>query len=206
MVKNSMVGISKYFKYLTITMVRIIILPIFLFQFLSCQSPKEAPKSIPKSEATSSEQEAIVQTIAEIQNLADSMGLHQNFKNIPVVVISEDKFNRKAQAYCEHRRGGGGLYVAIMKSTMDEYLMLFKPHGKNSFLFMLLVHEFGHCYFGRGHNEETSLSSSGSMVPSSAMMIRSHNLLGMHELSETMKIYYIAEVAGLISPQDLPIQ
>lgn len=206
MVPIPMVKALRILKISSSSIGRINLLFISINLLLSCQPLDEAKKTVPNSEATTFEQEEINQTVSEIETLATSMGIDRNFKNFPVIVILEDSLNRKAQAYCKHERNGAGFYVAIMKSTMDEYRLLYKPHGKNSFLFMLLVHEFGHCFFGRGHHENTALRNGGSKVPVSAMMTTSHNLLGMQELSQKVKSYYIAEIAGLNFVQDLPNQ
>lgn len=184
----------------------IFILWIF-FSSLSCQSSREVqPKITPSTEASSFEQEDITQAVTEIQTLADQLNLNLNFKSFPVVVIVKDTLGRNAQAYCEFKsNGSGGQYIAIMKSTITEYQLLYKPHGQNSFLFMLLVHEFGHCFFGRSHSEHVVQNSNGELVPVTAMVTKSPNQLGMKVLSSTAKLFYLAEIAGIKTTQDFSI-
>jgi hypothetical protein len=179
---------------------------IFFIFILNCQSPVEKQKKItPSTSATVSEQEDINHTLDEIQTLADQLNLNQDFKNFPVVVLVEDSLRRKAQAYCEYKSSGGGQYIAIMRSTMAEYQLLYKPHGQNSFLFMLLVHEFGHCFYGRSHSDNITQNSVGENVPLSAMLTTSPNLLGMKNIPSSKRLYYLSEIAGIVTSQNFPV-
>lgn len=185
-------------------------LKIFIFLFfifvMSCNSKVEVQqKTTPQTLATESEQAVITQTVEEIQRLADELQLNMNFKDFPIVVVAEDTRNRNALAYCEYKSSGGGQYIAILKSTLTEYQLLYKAHGQNTFLFMVLVHEFGHCFYGRSHSDQVVQNNNGEFVPTTAMVTKSPNQLGMKVLPIGTKLFYLSEISGQNTAQNLPV-
>lgn len=101
--------------------------------------------SVPESKATADEQAAIDTTLDEISNLTEKFGPRKTFDTIPIVVNDEDMNKTKRGGFCSY----GPSYISINKAV-------FKPGSDDeSNLFNILLHEIGHCYFGRAHDQTT---------------------------------------------------
>lgn len=179
---------------------------------LSCQKPADSQrdKIIPSSIASTEEQTLVQATISEIQNLATSAGISYSFINFPVVVVKQSADGSQPLAFCHKDRNGKGIYIGILKKTLDG---INESSISENYLFLLLVHEFGHCLFDRSH-EDVVLSHSTvkiylvdqvgqnrspfrNQIPASAMNESTPGTIGSYYLSEAIKKYYISEVAGI---------
>ncbi len=160
----------------------------------------------------------------EIQDLAEQIGVPGDFKNFPVIVVSKYPGQDGPLAYCHESQNHSSRYIGIVKTTMETYLTEQHAHRDSSFLFKLLVHEYGHCLFDRGHDETMlgqpgynifivvpdqngeTLKPIGSEIAVSAMA--SINWW-MTDLPRDLKKYYLREIAGETrwrKPEDLEIQ
>ncbi len=182
---------------------------------LSCQKPQNANSEnvVPESIASAQEQNEIKSTISEIQELGDRLNLNKDFNSFPIKIVEKYPSDGDALAFCQQREDGTGVYIGILKSTMDNYFAHLQPQGENSFLYLLLVHEFGHCLYGRGHEEATisvpglniffagknpaEYVEIGGEIPVSAMMTQTSSRLGSYVLPEGVKSYYLSEIAGI---------
>jgi hypothetical protein len=186
---------------------------------ISCQKTNGGSQNlVPASTASNWQQKEISTTLAEIQNFADELGLGKNFKSFPIVIVDSFPGPNEVLAYCQQDEDGAGVYIGILKSTMYDYIDR-SDNNYNSFLYMLLVHEFGHCFYQRQHDESTiafpgmhvffrtrffppEYISIGSEIPVS-VMTHTPRPETSHFLPDGVKKYYLAEVAGLTRWQTL---
>jgi hypothetical protein len=190
---------------------KLILLLIFSVALSSCQKNMLSPPPSPASVASPQDQGKLSRALNEIQQIADDLGLGRDFRNFPIVIVDRSPGSHEVLAYCQQDENGSGIYIGILKSTMDNYIN-YETNGE-SFLFMLLVHEFGHCFYQRSHDETTlafpgmqiyfrvhmfppEYINVGSEIPVSAMT-STPRPEASHFLPESVKKYYLSEVAGL---------
>ena len=204
----------------------------WLFTFLiatcgvACSPTPDVASEVERPADISSNQDRkdieVVKT--EIQDLAEQIGVPGDFKNFPVIVVSKYPGQDGPLAYCHESQNHSSRYIGIVKTTMETYLSEQHAHRDSSFLFKLLVHEYGHCLFDRGHDETMlgrpgynifivvpdqngeTLKPIGAEVAVSAMA--SINWW-MTDLPRELKKYYLREIAGETrwrKAEDLEIQ
>jgi hypothetical protein len=118
--------------------------PVIALLCLSgCSKPKWTyrPQAVPKDEATAEERKQIDDALMKISDLTEKFGTRREFKNIPIVVTTEDARAHKRDAYC------AGSFIALNRGLFDKNTVF--PHMPT-----ILLHEIGHCYFGRGHDSQ----------------------------------------------------
>ena len=198
----------------------------FILLLCSCsQNVKESNDGErPIDVSTNRNRQDIDQVKFEIQTLADQIGVPGNFKDFPVIVVEKYPGQDGPLAYCHESQNQSVRYIGIVKETMENYLLEPYSHQDNSFLFKLLVHEFGHCIFNRGHDETMigkagftifflvpglwgdELKPIGSEIAVSAMASINWWMTG---LPKDIKKYYLREIAGQVrwrTPVDLQSQ
>ncbi len=181
----------------------------------SCSPSPEASEDVerPADIASNQDRKDIEAVKAEIQALADQVGVPGGFKDFPVIVVSKYPGQDGPLAYCHESQNRFARYIGIVKATMETYLSEQHSHQDSSFLFKLLVHEYGHCFFDRGHDETmvgkpgynifivlldengTNLKPIGTEIAVSAMA--SINWW-MTDLPRDLKKYYLREIAGQV--------
>jgi len=195
---------------------KILLAMFFLVTFVSCQDQDRRPLAlkVPASLATKDDNQEIQKTISEIQSIADKIRLQRDFSSFPIVIV--DKYPGpldNVAAFCQQAEDGGGVYIGIIKEYFDHYIKEIQPKYGNAFLYILLVHEIGHCFYNRGH-EETRVRVPGKNIffqretdsneydlisgelPVSAMSSEALSLLSGHFMPEGVKEYFLAEIAG----------
>ncbi len=201
----------------------VIVLSGFL---LSCAPTPDSSANVerPADISTDRDRKDIEAVKAEIQGLAEQVGVPGDFKNFPVIVVSKYPGQDGPLAYCHESQNRSSRYIGIVKTTMDTYLGEQRAHQDSSFLFKLLVHEFGHCLFDRSH-DETMLGKPGYNIFMVVSDPNGENLkpIGreiavsamasihwwMTDLPRDLKKYYLREIAGEVRWQkfeDLRIQ
>lgn len=115
----------------------------------SCQIPKSTSyPAAPSDEATSEERKKINETLEHISEIANKFGYKNDFNSIPVLVTSENVKVTGRIGYCQWDENRRGQYIFINREN-------FESDKRSSYLqnvFQVLLHEIGHCYFGRDHN------------------------------------------------------
>ncbi len=166
--------------------------------------------AIPADEATAEERKQIDSTLLEIETLAGELGRPQSFRSLPIVVSTESmaKTERAGACYLEN---GRGRYILVNRVVLREEERLVGI-GLQSTLFRVLLHEIGHCYFGRDHLED-KLSERGRRLRFPADRFRRRpefselNVSSMESrtllLPIALKKYYVAEILGLFRARSL---
>jgi hypothetical protein len=134
--------------------------------------------TVPPSIATDEEQFLIDDTLRQISDLTTYFGERYRFDRLPVIVIDEDWQRTKRLAYCSLNPN----YLAVNK-------IIFQYADVKSKLFFVLLHEIGHCYFRRPHDN----SMITPFLCASAMCERAV------PLNSTRKLYYVGEMIGKVA-------
>lgn len=104
---------------------------------------------MPIDESTPPQASKISDTLNKISQLASSQGLSTNFRALPVIVTSQNLGPGGHYAFCSLDADGNGKYIAVSSKV-------FNHEGRTkgaSLLFSVLLHEIGHCYFHRSHDD-----------------------------------------------------
>lgn len=180
---------------------------------ISCQKWTTVPKDriVPNSIASADEQSLLQANVAEIQNLATTSGISKTFINFPIVVVDKSPTGNDPQAFCWADRKGNGVYIGILKKTFEAIKN--EASFTENYLFLLLVHEFGHCLFNRKH-EVAFIKPLGkkiylqdhagkrhdlwdNAIPITAMNSSTPGIMGGPYLTLALKRYYLLEIAGM---------
>lgn len=104
-------------------------------------------KAIPSDEATSEEKEKIELALSKIESIATELGYDKKFRKLPIIVQATSLSMGRNSGYCAWDQNGDGRYIALNRSIFAS-----DPSANRfDFLFGVLLHEIGHCYFRRGH-------------------------------------------------------
>jgi hypothetical protein len=108
--------------------------------------------AIPEDTSTPEQRRLIARTVKRIERISEKIGSPQEFRRIPVIVTPENPDSSHRWGYCQFNYDQNGLYIAISKHIF-EYSQFLQARGTSDLLFQVLLHEFGHCYFGRPHDD-----------------------------------------------------
>jgi hypothetical protein len=188
-------------------MLKLILLLSLLVCFSCNKNDTTADLPIPQDVGSLSDKNYLSGVINEIQRYAAQLGIEQNFTNFPVLVVHDGPVGDGILAYCQRDDGGKGVFIGVLDTTMAKVTRNFDSAAE-SFIYMILVHEFGHCLYGRGHdNSEIRVPGYdiyfnvrgqeflvGESIKVSAMSV--NRGLDM-PIPVGVKKYYLQEVAGL---------
>lgn len=179
------------------------------------EKTKGSPFVIPPSEANASETADLAATLAEIEAITLKLGRPQRFNTVPIIVTSEDSKKSHRIGYCRFNRRHR--FIAVNRKAFERQAD-FSSEIPNRRLFRVLLHEIGHCYYNRDHDntllskpglnigvelESTSTSKKFAIYQglcASIMCDKSQKLGGTpFELRE----YYVAEMLGIKRATDL---
>jgi hypothetical protein len=166
---------------------------------------------LPIDEATTEEKQKIDQALTKIESLASELGYENNFRRIPVVVIAGGPPIGKKSGYCSWDENRSGQFIVLNRTIFATD----SSPNRFDFLFGVLLHEIGHCYFGRTHDSrvfkkegyriliEVVDESGGSEismdeVPVSIMYTKSsQESFVLIKVPQTFQKYFVAELLGL---------
>jgi hypothetical protein len=183
---------------------------------LACAKEREgdfvsaASVTVPADEATPEERERINATLDEIEALAGQLARPQSFRSLPVIVTTESmaESHRAGACYFEN---GRGKFILVNRVVLRQEERL-RTVGLESTLFRVLLHEIGHCYFGREHLEE-KISQKGRRLrfapdrQERRPVFEEFNVSSMESktllIPLALKKYYVAEILGLFRARSL---
>ncbi len=168
---------------------------------VSCGKKELNSIVIPADEATDAEKEILFKALDRIQDEFDGIGVSVNLRSIPYHVATLDS---SLAGYCAYRADGSPIGIAINHSVFNYWGSETELHYGP--IYKVLLHEIGHCFFGRDHDQEM-FSVPGhelglQLLAGHPEEIRSElELSAMKDYAEpfTAKAlwpYYIKEIAG----------
>lgn len=170
----------------------------------------EEGSSAPSNKGTPAEEALVNSIVDEIQNIAQKIGVKEDFHALPIIISDEDPAISKRWAYCSWTGDHEGEYIVLNKSLFAEKQ---EPH-KLSTLFGVILHEIGHCYFKRSHEEKVAKKNNILFridfedpmeaplyleeFPVTVMDVHAEGgKSNLSQLPSRLKKYYVAEVMGL---------
>jgi hypothetical protein len=184
-----------------------------LLGLASCAKDEAARRlPLPADEATSEERAAIDATLTRIEGLTVELGHPHAFRDLPVILTTDDR------TYTDHPAGcvsvDGAPQFILVKRTVLLNEARIAEGGAESTLFRVLLHEIGHCYFHRSH-EEAHISQDGEMIELTVGEDGAGSHLDYAVLDATVMVpetltlpvalekYYVAELLGLARAKSL---
>jgi hypothetical protein len=168
---------------------------------------------VPANQASPQVRAEISDELVQLEKDFDSIGVKINLHEMPVVV-SPLPFGVVGR--CQYGEKEKGVYIILspLLFPREEFLPLDAFMYEKDFV-RVLIHEIGHCYFHRQHEEPKFLQSSGNAfelhyegtdvvedkIPVSVMPAES-----IYRMPKALKLYYLSELAGkakLTDPVDL---
>jgi hypothetical protein len=163
---------------------------------------KNARLAPPADESTGEQRASMNSTLDRIEALTRELGQPRTFRDLPIVVTT-------ANSYTDHPAAcvslaGKGQFILIKPSVFDDDAEV-QAEGAEDELFRVLLHEIGHCYFNRQH-EEDRLFAADKVVEISAdgggtatYPILDASIMVPEELTAPVALekYYVAELLGI---------
>lgn len=165
---------------------------------------KKAQLQRPRDEASLEERAQINATVARIETLTKELGQPKTFRTLPIILSNEDSYTDHP-AGCVSVEGGDPQFIVIKRSVFDKENDL-AGAGVETSLFRVLLHEIGHCYFGRAHEEErlyteNMLIELGTLEGEQPLVYPVLDVSVMVPESLTLPValekYYVAELLGI---------
>lgn len=184
---------------------------LFILLSVACSEEvevRDAPILIPENQATAVQNEKIQDTLLELTEIMKELGVDEDLTRIPIVVLDIEPGGQ-----CFRTKDKNGIYIVLDKEVVDaEPVAEFYERP----LFATLLHEIGHCYFGRSHTDE-KIQAENKLVrvnyPNASAFLDYYYLpiSAMHgestfPIPKNLKKYYVGEVIGAEKaaiPEDL---
>lgn len=148
---------------------RLLILFLFAVYLSGCDllsgadSIRYPPIAIPDDQASTAERDAVSEILESITKYTAEFGQQHDFTRLPIIVRSRDNPSENVAGRCHYNYQNQGHFIEVFKdvipvtaSNRDVYY--------SAELFIVLLHEIGHCYFGRPHEAATIRKRGYEMV------------------------------------------
>jgi hypothetical protein len=120
---------------------------LLILLLFSCGKPQQL-RGLPQNRASQSEQEILNNVLTNIQKYFDDLNIKINLKSIRYSVNS---LGGTKVGICYRKKNGQGIGIAI-----DHTVFLSEIESENYYgrIYNILLHEIGHCFFNRNHEEK----------------------------------------------------
>jgi hypothetical protein len=158
---------------------------------------------MPANQASLEVKAEISEELEKLQKDFDELNVSIDLKRLPVVVAP---LPFAVVGRCQYGSNNQGAYIILSPNLFGqvEFLPLDGSHFEKEFV-RVLIHEIGHCYFGRMHEVPEFLQMPGSSfelrhegsavvfdkIPSSLMPAES-----VYRMPKALRKYYISELVG----------
>lgn len=178
----------------------------FLLTFLLLGCGKKIVYStppVPANEASLEVKNEIAEELEKLQQDFYDLNINIDLKRLPVVV---SPLPYGVVGRCQYGSNDRGIFIILSPNLfgMSEYLALNDKQYEKEFV-RVLIHEIGHCYFGRMHAESEYLELPGSTfelhfegetvifdkIPRSLMPAES-----IYRMPKALRKFYLAELVG----------
>lgn len=166
---------------------------------------------VPTDEADEGERAQIDATLSRIEELTRTLGKPHTFRSVPVVVTTSNQYTDHPAACVA--LGGEPQFILVKPGVFTEEAQI-APGNIESSLFRVLLHEIGHCYFHREH-EEAQIEEAGRMIELTVNQQGVSGRIQFPYLDATVMVpenltvpialekYYVAEILGLARAKTL---
>ena len=172
---------------------------LLLFLVISCGKVVEEKSSFPENNASPIETEAFKEALATIQADFNAINVNVDLNSIPYSINNLGS----AAGICYKAGDGDIIGIALDHSLFERQ---YEDEDEYGYLYKVLLHEIGHCFFNRNHDEDYF------KVADHDMMIRFYpnrkldrhgaiaqsvmSELGFYQVPKTIWPYYLKEIAG----------
>jgi hypothetical protein len=173
--------------------------------------PQSKSITAPEDQSDAAQRAQIDATLTKIEGLTSALGKPHTFRSVPIVVSTDTHYTDHPAACVALNRVP---QFILVKPAVFEAEDRISPGGIDSTLFRVLLHEIGHCYFHREHEEE-HISQPGRLVQ---LTVKQRGVTGKVDLPfldatvmvpENLSVpivlekYYVAEILGVIRAKTL---
>jgi hypothetical protein len=188
----------------------------FVLLFLSACGHKDAATptdiAVPADEATPAQRAQIDKTLSEIESITADLGRAATFRALPILVTKDRQYITEARGACV--RANGVPKFLLLRPEVVEFERGMAGNSKATSLFSALLHEIGHCYYGREHDNaliqldrshiwmkarQESEDYEENWASLDASVMSAEKLL----MPRALERYYVAELIGLVPDRTL---
>lgn len=181
---------------------------LFAFTLVACGKQQADQIVLPANQSSPYEQSVLSDALDKIQSDFDQLNVNVNLRSIRYSVA---QLNSDLAGYCIYRADGSPVGIALNHSIFENWQI--ESEREYGLLFKVLLHEIGHCFFGRHHEEELftvpgfflridlygNSRELWSHFPVSVMNDTGH----LSSIPKSVWPYYVREVAGLDRVNDV---
>jgi hypothetical protein len=186
-----------------------------LLAFTGCAKENSAATTqsvtAPEDQADATQRAAIDATLTKIEAFTRILGKPHTFRSLPIVVTTDTHFTDHPAACVSVK---GAAQFILVKPAVFEAEERIAPNKVDSTLFRILLHEIGHCYFHREH-EEDHIAQPGRLVELTLNRQGVTSKVNVPFLDATVMVpenlsvpialekYYVAEILGVTRAKTL---
>lgn len=172
---------------------------LIFFILVACGRRVVEESSFPENRASAVEAEVLDKALTKIQADLDALGVNVNVFDTSYSVASIDP----AAGICFTKANGSRRGIALDHSLFEETIESDDWYGQ---LYKVLLHEIGHCYFDRDHDEGRYdyqghvmlIELTPNHIDRSESISQSlMSELGWMQVPKLLWPYYVKEIAGL---------
>lgn len=181
---------------------------LLLFILVSCGPKVVEESNFPDNQASTVESEVLDEALTQIQSDFDVLGVDVDVRDTRYSVADTDK----ALGICFKNADGERRGIALHHKLFNETIETEDTYG---LLYKVLLHEIGHCFFDREH-DETFYSLPGYVMlielqqgvieRRSTLSVTLMSEFGWYQVPKLLWPYYVKEIVGIdriISWQDI---
>jgi hypothetical protein len=172
---------------------------LLLFILISCGRKVVEESNFPDNQASAVEKEVLDEVLSTIQADFDALGVRVDVRDTRYSVADTDN----ALGICFKSASGERRGIALHHKVFAEMIETKDTYG---LIYKVLLHEIGHCFFDREH-DETYFSEpgyvmliemrEGSIERHSTLPVTLMSELGWYRVPKTLWPYYVKEIAGI---------
>lgn len=170
-----------------------------LFILVSCGKKVVEESNFPENRASAVETEVLDKVLTNIQADFDALGVQVDVKDTRYSVADTDN----ALGICFKSGSGERRGIALHHKIFSEMIESPEDYG---LIYKVLLHEIGHCFFDRVHDEAYfSVPGYVMLIEMQPRVIERHSTLpvtlmselGWYRVPKVLWPYYVKEIAGI---------